>query len=298
MRRKGIALVALLSVLAAPGLIAANAPTLSGMSCAPTMTTISCASPAAPVRVTARIPAPGASARVYFKARGEQDEYYVDMRRSTTDDTMWAFIPAPMTTTPSFTYRIVAMDVAGVQVATPLSTATVTASCPAQSWPAEQQRVASNMIIGLTLPDQSSVPPGFQCRGVVSYITSMGELLPNEECRRILAGGAPSGATTAGTHAAGTAGSAGTGSTATGASAGTNASTTMAGTTGSTATGASATGASGVATGTGVGTTGGGIGLTSATITALTAAALAGAGVAVYKNHQNSNNNQLSQSRP
>ena len=299
--RQKIAATTLVAMAVSPTLFAANAPALSPVSCAPTMTTVSCASPASPVKVTAKVPTAGATAKVYFKAAGQQDEYYVEMRRvAPNDDTMVAFVPEPARSTPSFTYRVVAMDVNGVQVATPLSTATVTPSCPAVSLTSDQQRMANNLIVGLTTPLQSAVPTGFLCRNIVSYIDTNGDLRPNQECRRVVAmgiDGTPSAyaTTTTATSTATTsmpAVSVGT------SNAATNATTAL-----TTGTNAAATGTSTAATGaTTAGTTGGvtagTIGMSHGTIVALTALGLLGAGAVIANNHHNNSNNQVSPSRP
>ncbi|HEX7422079.1 MAG TPA: hypothetical protein VF505_19515, partial [Thermoanaerobaculia bacterium] len=77
MRKKGVALTTIISVLFAPAMMAANSPSMTAMNCAPSLATVSCPSPAAAVKVTAKVPSAGASAGVYFKAAGEQNEYYV-----------------------------------------------------------------------------------------------------------------------------------------------------------------------------------------------------------------------------
>lgn len=184
MRNKIVAVFTLCAVAASPTLLAAGAPT---------MVPISCVSAAAPVRVAANVPADAASAKVYFKAAGQTLEYYSDMRRA-ADGSMWAFIPAPEPTTKSFTYRVVSTDAKGVQTSSALLTANTAASCPAQTLSADEQRASNAMIMGLTAANQSAVPTGFQCKGIVSYITASNELRPNDECRRKLAGAQPGAA--------------------------------------------------------------------------------------------------------
>ena len=294
MRHKAVALATVFSMSAAPLLLAANGPSMATLGCAPSLTSVGCASSGAPVKVTANIQSPAATAKVYFKAAGQTEEYYVDMRRTSADGTMTAFIPAPARSTPSFTYRVVAMDATGVQVATPLSTATVTPSCPAQNLTADQQRAANNLIIGLTTPTQHAVPTGFLCRGIVSYIDTDGDLRPNEECRRVVAtgiDGTPSAyASSATTNAAGTGASSATGSSTIGSSTATGASTTN-----TVATGASTSAGAGTSTTVGTGT---GIAMSHGTIVALTVASLAGVGAVIAKKHNHNNNNSVSPSRP
>lgn len=198
MRKRVTALAALVAMIAAPALVAADVPAVIA---AP------CASPAAPVKIVSYVAANAAWSKVYFKAAGQEAEYYVPMRRA-ADGSMWAFIPAPEITTKSFLYRVVSMDSKGVQTSSNVVTATTALSCPAQALTAVEQRAASNMVIGLTLPSQPVVPVGFRCLGVVSYITVNGEMKNNYECRAIVAGAAP-GATTAASGTNGAAGAAG-----------------------------------------------------------------------------------------
>jgi hypothetical protein len=229
----------------------------------PVVNPVACVSSAAPVKVTSRVPRSTASAKAYFKAAGQQTEYYVDMRRA-ADGSMWGFIPAPAPSTPSFTYRVVSTDPSGHQESSTLHTATPATSCPAQQLTTLEQNVASNMVIGLLNASQSPVPPGFLCRGIVSYITATGELRPNDECRRLIASGVQPGA-------AGTAG----GTTASGV-----------GTAGGAA-GAGATGVGGPA----------GAGLSNGTLLGLGAAGLLGAGVIIIRQN-NKDNRPISNSRP
>jgi hypothetical protein len=253
--KKSIAIATLVAVLVAPGLMAAEAPSLNPIACASSM---------APAKVTAKVPT-SSVAKVYFKAAGEQTEYYVDMRRA-PDGTMWAFIPSPAPSTPSFTYRVVSTDLSGHQLSGPLMTATTAAQCPAQALTPTEQSASMNMVIGLITATQSAVPPGFLCRGIVSYITAKGELRPNDECRRLLAGAQP-GAATTGTAAGSSGASAGAGA------------------------GAGATGAGAAATGGVFGE------LSTATLITLGSAGLIAAGVIIYRNNRN-DNRPISVSRP
>jgi hypothetical protein len=192
MWHKLVSLLTLLAVAAAPSLLAAEAQGLSP---------IVCASPAEPVKVSATVPASATSARIYFKAEGQTAEYYSDMRRG-PNGSMWGFIPAPEATTTSFTYRVVSSDAKTSQSSSMLI-ASVLGACPPQALTTTEQMAASAMVLGLTNDSQSAVPPGFQCKGIVSLITANGELRPNDECRRVLAGlPAQPGAAAAGTSGA------------------------------------------------------------------------------------------------
>jgi hypothetical protein len=257
-RKKVIATATLVAVFVAPTLVAAQMPSV---------TPIKCASSAAPVKIASGVPSTATSAKAYFKAAGQQSEYYVDMRRA-ADGSMWAFIPSPLDSTPSFTYRVISMDVKNVQTSSQLFTA-INAACNLPALTAAEQRVASNMVIGMTVPGQPVVPTGFQCRGVVSYITVGGEMRPNDECRRIAALGPQTGATDAT--------SAGNGlSSANSAAMNASASNTAAGSSAAVSGGRFATG------------------LSTGTIIALTAAAF-GAGAVVEHNRQHQ---PVSPSRP
>ncbi|MGH9365903.1 MAG: hypothetical protein ACRD1B_11675, partial [Thermoanaerobaculia bacterium] len=46
----------------------------------------------------------------------------------------------------------------------------------------EERMYASNLVIGLTAADQSGLPPGFLCTGIVRKITVSGELRQNDAC--------------------------------------------------------------------------------------------------------------------
>ena len=247
MLHKLVTLLTLFAVAAAPSLATAEAQGVSP---------VVCASPAEPVKVTATVPASASSARIYFKAEGQTAEYYTDMRRG-SNGMMWGFIPAPEATTTSFTYRVVSSDAKTSQSSSALIS-NVMSACPSQALTTTEQMAASAMVLGLTNDRQSAVPPGFQCKGIVSYITENGELRPNDECRRVLAGlPAQPGAAAAGTSGASSAGG------------------------GTAAAGGSAVGG----------------GLSNRTILALTAAGLLGAGAVIINNNRDSDR-QVSPSRP
>lgn len=251
--RRAIAAVTVLSMLVTPSLFAADANAIQ-------VTAISCLSAAQTPRVSANVPANTKSARVYFKAQGQAAEYYVDMRKA-ANGSWFAYLPIPEPKTAAVVYRVVPIDDKGVQTSSAVLTTTVTSTCPPQNLTADDQRVAENLVVGLTAAGQPSVPTGFQCKYVVSYITTANELKPNEECRKVLAAAAAAAGTTA---AAGTGAAAGT---------------------------AAGAGAAGAAAGAAAAT-----GMSAATLGALAAVGLGAAGYAAYQN--NKNNNQTSPSRP
>lgn len=250
--KRGIAVITTVSMLVTPSLFAADANPIQ-------LTAISCLSASQPAKVVASIPATAKSARVFFKAQGQTAEYYLDMRRA-ANGTWFAFLPFPEPKTTAAVYRVVLADEKGVQTSSAVLTTTVTTTCPVQNLTTDDQRITQNLVVGLTGANQSPVPIGFQCRGIVSYITTANELRPNEECRRILAAAAAgAGSTTAaGTGAAAGAGTAGAGA----AAAGTVAAA----------------------------------GMSAATLGALAALGLGAVGYAVYEN--NKSNNPTSPSRP
>ncbi len=178
MSRGPVAVVTALCMLISPVLYADGSPAIS-------VNAMPCAAPNVHPGVSATIANDATSARVYFKAAGERDEYYVDMKPGPRG-TMVALLPAPLATTKSFTYRVVAYDKKGKEYASAPVSTDVQVSCP--------NGPEAPIVLGQTVPGQSPVPDGFQCRNVVSYISSAGEMRDNVECRRILAGIPASGA--------------------------------------------------------------------------------------------------------
>ncbi len=274
MSRRCVSLVTALAMLFAPAVFAADLQ----------VTPPSCVSAAQNPRVVASLPSNAATARVYLKAHGQSNDYYVYMHKTAAG---WvAMLPKPLASTSAVDYRIVAADGNGVQTSSAVLSTTVAPSCPAQQLTADDQASAENVVLGLTGSQQSAVPPGFQCNGIVSYIAVNGDMKSNDECRRLVAAAATSGsaagvpatATGAGATGAGATGAGATGAGATGAGA------TGAGATGAAATGAGATGAGAAGAGAAGGAAGGG--LSAATITALSVAGAVALGVGIYENNK------------
>jgi hypothetical protein len=271
MFKKVVAVITLTALVPATALFAVDMPNVA---------LVDCASAAEPVRVSAVLPPDAVSARAYFKAVGQVPEYYVDLHRA-NDGSMWAFLPSPLPTTKSFTYRVISKNAKGQEVSSLLFLTTTSATCPPHKINANEQAAASNLVIGLTTQNQPPVPAGFSCRGVVSYITATGDLKPNEECRRLAAlgeGGTGTPAATGGTP--GTA-------------------TTAGGTTPATggATGGTAAGGAGGGAGAGgaAGGAGGGTILNPATVIALTGGVVIGG---LIEHHRQKNKKPVSPSRP
>lgn len=148
---------------------------------------IQCAAPNVHPRVTANVPASAVSGQVFFKAEGSTNEYYVDMRKA-ADGTMWAYLPAPLPSTKSFTYRVVTLDNAGRRASTPMMTISTAATCPTVTIADAEKSAASAVVVGLTSNSQQIVPTGFECKDLTNYITVAGEMKPNDECRRAATG--------------------------------------------------------------------------------------------------------------
>ncbi len=132
------------------------------------------------------------SARVYFRAVERTTEYYLQMRRG-EGNAYWAVLPIPEGYTKAVQYRIVVRDGDGMDAATDPVVAR-TGSCSAYLVD-EEKRYANNLVVGLTNDMQPSIPEGFKCTGVVSKITTNGELRSNDECNKVpaalwIAGGA------------------------------------------------------------------------------------------------------------
>jgi hypothetical protein len=282
MFKKVVAVITLTALSGAPTLLAVDLPL-------PTL--VDCASAAEPVKISAVVPPDTVSARAYFKAIGEPSEYFVELHRA-SDGSMWGYLPPPLATTKSFSYRVISQDAKGKQISSLLFLTTTSATCPPHAMKPEEARAASNLVLGLTVANQPPVPGGFQCRGVVSYITVAGEMKQNDECRRMAAlessghgapGSAPGSATAGGATPAG-------GTTAGGATGGgTTGGTTAGGTGGGAAGGGAAGGAAGAGGGTGIG----GKFLNPATVIALTGGVIAGAAIERHRHHR-----PVSPSRP
>ena len=186
MRHKITALITLVAMVMASAVMAAEGPDL-------TVQPVGCAAPSIHPRVIAKVPASAISGQVFFKAEGTTNEYYVDMRKA-ADGTMWAFLPGPAPSTKSFTYRVVTLDSAGKRASSQMMTLNTSPSCPTTTIPSNERAAETAIVVGLTSNSQPIVPTGFECKDIVSYITVSGEMRPNDECRRMMAGAVPGAA--------------------------------------------------------------------------------------------------------
>jgi hypothetical protein len=135
------------------------------------------------VRIDIATVTPLESARVYFHAVNKQGEYYMEMRRGEAGS-HWAVLPIPLSDTKNIEYRIVVKTADGLETAVEPITIPVTSDCSVLLTD-DEGRFARNLVIGQTLPNQSTVPPGFECKGIISEINVAGELRPNDECRKV-----------------------------------------------------------------------------------------------------------------
>lgn len=206
MTGKGVvALLASASMVLATTAVAAVAP--------PMANTVSCIATGTNPRITATVSPALSTPRVFFRANGERTEYYVDMHRSTADPNSWfAILPSIEPTTRTITYRVAAVDDTKKWVVSAPITVAASKSC-ASTLTAEEQAMASGIVLGLTTAGQSDVPPGFSCRGITNVIDVDCQMRTASGCQRLLAQGltgvAAAGAGAAGAGAVGAAAAAG-----------------------------------------------------------------------------------------
>jgi hypothetical protein len=141
-------------------------------------------------RITAHVEGHPTSVRVYFRQADDPcGAYYVDMRPSPKDPTEYsAVLPVVSNDATAIIYQVRVQNPGAKELAAEPMTANVTGNCQAPPLSADDARAANAIALGLTSPEQHAAPCKFKCRGVVSVITSSGQLKPNDECRLILAG--------------------------------------------------------------------------------------------------------------
>ena len=177
--RGAAATTAICAMLFASTVAAATAP--------PMARTITCVSPAVNARITATVPPTLSTPRVFFRANAERTEYYVDMRRSPTNQNEWfAILPAIEPTTKTITYRVAAVDDNKNWVVSPPVTVKANATCAA-TLTTDERAMANGIVLGLTTAGQSEIPPGFSCRGITNVIGVDCKMRPADACRRLLA---------------------------------------------------------------------------------------------------------------
>jgi hypothetical protein len=122
------------------------------------------------------------SARVYFHAQGQTGDYYLDMRKSVSGET-WAILPRTAAGTQGVVYRVRTVDAKGHEISMPETRVNVAAACAASPLSTDEASYAANLVVGQTMDEQAAVPPGFLCDGIVSLISSKGEMRAGLACR-------------------------------------------------------------------------------------------------------------------
>lgn len=143
-----------------------------------------CVSP----KLIARIVSPERvdSVILYFRGQGEGDKYFTMMRPSNeAPDVYWGYLPVAKDGDIEFVeYFVEATDLTGMKSRSGVYKVEVTEGCEVDELTDEEKRIARNLVVGLTRSGQNPVPRGFRCAGIVASVTSSGDLMPNEECRK------------------------------------------------------------------------------------------------------------------
>ncbi len=162
----------------------------------PSAAPVPCIAPGMNGVVVAQIPAGLTTTfrpRLYFKANGQTDEYYVEMQRGPNG--WWAVLPQVADGTTSVTYRVGGINSTKTWIMSEPVTVNTTTSCAPEQLTRLEKRTANNLVLGMTNSTQPTVPVGFSCVGIVSIITVAGRLEPATECHKALvAAGLPAGA--------------------------------------------------------------------------------------------------------
>jgi hypothetical protein len=155
-----------------------------------TQARLACIPRDANTKITAHVEGKPTAVRAYFHQTGDScGEYYVDMRPSPQDPTLYtAILPLVAADATSIMYQVHVLNAGGKETLADFMVAPVSGNCVAPPLTPDDLHAANAIALGLTLPGQHSVPCHFKCNGIVSVITASGELKPNEECRLVLAG--------------------------------------------------------------------------------------------------------------
>lgn len=157
-------------------------------------TPLSCISDDANPKIVAKI-AGARAARVYFRAAGEQTEYWVEMRQRGSD--FWTVLPY-LCQRNAVSYRIVANGDA--DATTPEYNVPLRNDCAAFKLDAEESAVAQNLVVGVARAarDDEKQLRGFRCRGVVQRVSTSGEMGRFDDCTDCLIVSSPAGPIVAG----------------------------------------------------------------------------------------------------
>lgn len=130
---------------------------------------------------------PIVSAKVFYRSSAHEGypRYFYQMRRDPSGK-FWAVLPLPESETKEVLYEFVAHNIDGTESRSATLRVPVRSNCR-MPLTDEEKLYTENLVIGLTEDSQEVVPKGFQCVGVISKITTQGELMPHEECRKLLA---------------------------------------------------------------------------------------------------------------
>ena len=125
--------------------------------------------------------------QVYFHPPFHGGDHYHEMKKGDGDE-YWSMLPKVAPGTTGVVYYIEVRDSEGHQTVSPPVTVPVKPECAPPDLSNDEKKYAKNLVEGLTGERQSAVPPGFLCDGIVSFITSAGDLKANEECRKCACG--------------------------------------------------------------------------------------------------------------
>jgi hypothetical protein len=134
------------------------------------------------VNVTLAPPTGWISVRVYFRAAGSQDFYYMEMQ-AVGDGTYMAVLPKPQREVTQVQIMVAGLNESSEQVRTETVDVDVTSDCPV-TLTSEEQRMASSLVIGNTIAAQfGHTVIGFLCDGIVSRVDINCNIYPDDACR-------------------------------------------------------------------------------------------------------------------
>lgn len=126
---------------------------------------------------------PIVSARVYFRSDAFDKDYYFEMRQG-EGDFFYAALPFPeLSKTKKVHYRIDVKNREGGEASTPRYVIPVDKACRVVPMTPAETGYAENLIVGKTDITQTTIPSGWRCQHLISYITPDGVLIPAEDCR-------------------------------------------------------------------------------------------------------------------
>jgi hypothetical protein len=135
------------------------------------------------VRAAGAGEAAGGSARLYFRWRGHDEFFWVEMEPAGAGR-YWGVPPKPERRNEEVEYYGALLDAAGREVArSEPQTTRVTGDCRVELSP-QEEGVAANLTIGETAQHQEGKPVlGFLCEGIVTRVNFQGIRRADEVCR-------------------------------------------------------------------------------------------------------------------